>query len=222
MQQRPERGSKQVSKTLAYLRVSTDKQDTKNQKLEILEYARKNDFKIDRFIEVEISSRKGYRQRQLDVLLEELRPGDRLVISELSRLARSVGQIIQIMDELVKAKISLVSIKDGIRLDGKGGKPDIQTKVLTTIIGLFAEIERDLLSDRVKTGLAKARAEGKTLGRPKGTLGKSRLDPHREQIEEYLALGVSKASLCKILKVDRTTFYSWAWSRGVIKRGEKG
>lgn len=183
-----------MSQTIAYLRVSTDSQDLKNQKLEILEYADRNKFQITEWMEIRISSRKSQKERLIDLLLEKLVPGDCLIVSELSRLGRSVGQIITIMDELIKKKVKVIFIKQNMIINGKN---DIQSKTMITLFGLFAEIERDLISDRTKAGLARARAEGKLLGRPKG-LGKSKLDGKEDEIKALLQKGVGKASIAKI------------------------
>ncbi len=183
-----------MPKTIAYLRVSTDGQDLKNQKLEILDYADKNDFLITEWLEVKVSSRRSRKERLIDLLLEKLSPKDCLIVAELSRLGRSVGQIITIMDELIKKRVKVIFIKQGMVINGKN---DIQSKTMITLFGLFAEIERDLISERTKAGLARARAEGKLIGRPKG-LGKSQLDGKEEEIRELLKKGVSKASIAKI------------------------
>jgi Resolvase, N terminal domain len=110
----------------AYLRVSTGTQDLANQKLAILEYARRKKFSINEFIEVQISSRKKPHQRGIDGMLERLAPGDRLIVSELSRLGRSLGrslgQVIHIVDELVKRKIRFTAIKESIHFEGKQEK----------------------------------------------------------------------------------------------------
>jgi DNA invertase Pin-like site-specific DNA recombinase len=157
--------------TTAYLRVSTGTQDLANQKLAILEYARRKKFPIHEFVEVQISSRKKPHQRGIDGMLERLAPGDRLIVSELSRLGRSLGQVIHIVDELVKRKIRFTAIKESIHLEGK---QDLQTKVMVALFGLFAEVERDLISERTREGLASARAKGRLLGRPKGVCWESR------------------------------------------------
>ena len=140
-------------KTVAYLRISTGSQDLANQKLAILDYARQKRFAIDRFVEAQASSRKGRDQRRIEELLGTLAAGDRLVVSELSRLGRSLGQVIQIVDELVKRKVRFIAIKEAIRFEGK---QDLQTKVMIALFGLFAEVERDLISERTKEGLAAA------------------------------------------------------------------
>ena len=160
-------------KNIAYLRVSKNSQDVKNQRLAILEFARKEKLTISDFLEITVSSRKSTKDRKIDRLMEDLKVGDKLIVSELSRVGRSVGEIITTIDTLVKKKIRFVAVKENIRLDGA---QDMQTKVMVTMFGLFAEIERDLISQRTKEALAVAKAEGKQLGRPKGSKGKSRLD----------------------------------------------
>jgi DNA invertase Pin-like site-specific DNA recombinase len=121
-----------------------------------------------------------------------------LIVAELSRLARSVGQIAILVDALLKKKARVVSLKENITLKGRA---DIQTKAMITMFSLFAEIERDLISERTKEGLARARAEGKLLGRPKGKKGKSKLDGTEKGIKEYLAKGVTRANIAKIYGV---------------------
>ncbi len=202
-------------KTLAYLRVSKDDQDTQNQRLAILEFARKEKIHVDRFISTTVSSRKSTQERKIDQLLRELETKDTLIVSELSRMGRSVGEIITTLDTLVERNIHFLSVKEGIRL---GSQADLQTKVLVTMFSLFADIERELISMRTKEGLAAARAKGKKLGRPKGRKGKSRLDGREEEICELLTKNVSKASIAKITEVDRSTLYHFIQSRGLQKK----
>jgi len=206
-------------KTVAYLRVSTGSQDLANQKVAVLDYAREKRFAVDRFVEVLASSRKNLAQRGIEDLLGNLAAGDRLVISELSRLGRSLGQVIRIVDELVKRKIGFVAIKEAIRFEGK---QDIQTKVMIALFGLFAEVERDLISQRTKEGLAAARAKGRLLGRPKGALGKSKLDGKEEEIRMLLEKTVSKASIAKIVGVSRTALHHFIRTRELDAKASKG
>ena len=161
-------------------------------------------------MELRVSSRRSPKERQLDVLLTRLEPGDTLIVSELSRMGRSVGEIITIVDTLMKQHIQVVAIKEGIRLEGR---QDLQTKVMVTLFGLFAEIERELISLRTKEALAAARAAGKRLGRPPGRLGHSKLDGKEADIRRLLGLHVSKASIAKITGVDRSTLYHFMRSR---------
>jgi DNA invertase Pin-like site-specific DNA recombinase len=155
---------KSTHRVVAYLRISTGEQDINAQRLELHEYARKNDIKIDEFIEIEVSSRKSPQARRIDEMLENLESGDLLLVSELSRLGRSVGQIIQIVDTLIKQQVRFAAVKESIKINGK---QDIQTKTMITMFGLFAEIERDLISERTKQGLLAAKEKGKILGETK-------------------------------------------------------
>jgi len=139
-----------------------------------------------------------------------------LIVSELSRMGRSVGEIIAILDTLVKKHIRFLSVKEGIHLYSFQDSEDIQTKVMITLFGLFAEIERKLISMRTKEALATAKAAGKKLGRPKGILGKSKLDSRKEEIMQLLALGVPKTIIARITGVDRSTIYHFIKSRGLI------
>ena len=110
-------------------------------------------------------SQKGIKHRGIYQLLYRLEPEDALLVSELSRLGRSVGQIIFLVDRMLKRQIKFVAVKEGIYLQGKA---NLQTKVRATLFGLFAEIERDLISERTRKGLAQAWAKGKILGYPIG------------------------------------------------------
>ena len=152
-----------MCKTYAYLRVSTDKQDLENQRLEIKEYAKKNGLEIDEWLEVEISSRKDIRQRRIEELLGKLRMKDALVVSEVSRLARSMREVHNVMHELSKRKIAVHIIKQNVVTNGEG---DLTTKILINSFAMAAELERELISQRTKNGLARARAQGKKLGNP--------------------------------------------------------
>ena len=187
-------------KTVAYLRVSTTRQDVQGQRLAILEYARKHNLQIDAFIEATASARTSPMRRRLDDLMDALEPGDRLVVSELSRLGRSLGQIVAMLDTLAREGIAFIAIKEQTRIEGK---QDIQTKVMTTLFALFAEVERELISEPTREGLAKARSSGKKLGRPKGSLGVSRLDGKADEIRHFPRLGVSKNAIAKISGVSK-------------------
>jgi DNA invertase Pin-like site-specific DNA recombinase len=206
-------------KTVAYLRISTGSQDLANQKLALLDHARQEHFAIDRFIEAQASASKGPDRMRIEELFGALDPGDRLVVSELSRLGRSLAQVIQTVDELVKRKVRFVAVKEAIRFEGK---QDLKTKVMIALFGLFAEVERDLISERTKEGLAAARAKGRLLGRPKGSLGKSKLDGKEAEIRMLLGKEVSKASIAKIIGVSRTALHHFIRTRRLDPKDSDG
>jgi DNA invertase Pin-like site-specific DNA recombinase len=106
-------------KTVAYIRVSKNDQDVNHQKLAILEFAQRQKLSIDNFISVQSSSRKSTKERKIDQLLGLLEPGDALIVSELSRIGRSVGEIITTIDTLVRTNIGFIAVKEGISLSGE-------------------------------------------------------------------------------------------------------
>ena len=141
-----------MGKTVAYLRVSTDQQDLDNQRFEITRYAEGRNFQIDDWIEVEVSSRKNLLDRRISEMVKGLKRGDRLIVSELSRLARSMRETHNIVHDLAKKKVEFHAIKQNLHT--KDFK-DMTTKVLINAFSLAAEIERDLISRRTKEALAR-------------------------------------------------------------------
>jgi DNA invertase Pin-like site-specific DNA recombinase len=199
-------------RTVAYVRISTGSQDLDGQRLAILNYAQRQGLTVDTFVESRVSSRHTALKRGLCIVLDQVHAGDLILVSELSRLGRSVGQIIQLVDRLLKQQVRLVAIKENIELNSA---QDIRTKVMITMFGLFAEIERDLIAERTKEGLAAARAKGRRLGRPKGVFGTSKLTGREAEIQSLLAKTVSKASIAKIMGVSRSTLHHFIESRGL-------
>jgi len=204
------------AKVYAYLRVSTDVQNIASQKAAVFDYAQKQGFGVIELIEIGCSSRRSTRERRIDELLERLREGDTLLVPELSRLGRSVGEVIMIVDELVKIGVKVVCIKENLHIDGER---DIQTNIMVTLLGLFAQIERDLISMRTREGLLRARAEGKVLGRPRGS-GKSKLDPYREEIVALLKTGSTRTYLSRKYRVTPPTLSNWLKKHKINVRPE--
>jgi DNA invertase Pin-like site-specific DNA recombinase len=173
-------------KTIGYIRISTNKQDAQKQEHLLLKYAQQHGLHIDRFVSVEMSSRKSTRERRIDELLNELIAGDTLVVAELSRLGRNMFKVIEIINRLGQKGVEIVFVR----------QPELSTtgphrKLLLAIYSYFAEAEREFISLRTKQGLAAARAKGKQLGRPKGSRDKHRvLDPYRLTIKEHLQMRV--------------------------------
>jgi DNA invertase Pin-like site-specific DNA recombinase len=184
-----------MGKVLAYLRTSTDKQDLSHQKLEILEYTQKNGLQVDDFISISISSRKSRRERRIDELLEKLEGADTLIVTELSRLGRSTGEVINLIDELVNNNICVIVIKQNLTLDKN--QDDIQSLTMVTLLSLFAQLERVMISQRTKEALAAKKAQGVILGKPKGTIQESIYDKDRDRIIELLSLGLSARKVCQ-------------------------
>jgi putative DNA-invertase from lambdoid prophage Rac len=184
-----------MGQTLAYIRVSDDKQDVKNQRHEILEVARLQDLKIDDFVSITMTSRKTATQRRIDEMLARLQPGDTLIVTELSRLGRNTAEIILLVNALMQRSIRLIALKQHIDLT----EHDMSSKIIITVFSLLAELERDLISMRTREALAAKKGQGIVLGKPRGTIQKSKFDADRKRIEELLALGLSVRKIANIL-----------------------
>ena len=186
-----------------YIRVSSDKQTVENQRFEINNFCKKEHLQIDGWIEETISGTKSYNKRQLGNLLKKIQKDDLIICAELSRLGRNLFMIMEILNICMTKEAKVWTIKDNYRLGD-----DIQSKVLAFAFGLSAEIERNLISQRTKEALARKKAEGVVLGRPKGRRSapeKYKLSGKELLITELLKQKVSKRKIAKICKVDRNT-----------------
>ncbi len=186
-----------------YIRVSSDKQTVENQRFEINNFCKKHSLKIDGWIEETISGTKNYNKRALGKLLRRIRKDDLIICAELSRLGRNLFMIMEILNICMTKECRVWTIKDNYRLGD-----DIQSKVLAFAFGLSAEIERSLISQRTKEALARKKAEGVKLGRPKGRKNNElKLAAKNEFILRSLANGVPKAKIARKLNVSRGTLY---------------
>ena len=186
-----------------YIRVSSDKQTVENQRFEINNFCKKQNIVINDWIEETISGTKNYTKRQLGNLLKKVNKDDIIICSELSRLGRNLFMIMEILNICMTKECRVWTIKDNYRLGD-----DIQSKVLAFAFGLSTEIERNLISQRTKEALARKKAEGIVLGRPKGrksSPNKYKLYGKECLINELLKAKVAKRQIAKICKVDRNT-----------------
>ena len=186
---------------IGYIRVSTDKKTYKHQRIEIEEYAKNQGLKIDDWIEETISSRKALKNRKLGALLENLQENDILITCEISRLGRSLLEVMRILETCLSKNCQVWTLKENYRLGN-----DIQSKVLAFAFSLAAEIERNLISQRTKSSLANLKASGKKLGRPfLAESKKLKLSKNAKKVQNLLAKGISKSQIAKILGVQRNT-----------------
>ena len=186
-----------------YIRVSSDKQTVENQRFEVMNFCERNNLRIDGWIEETISGTKSYSKRALGTLLRRVNKDDLIICTELSRLGRNLFMIMEILNICMTKECRVWTIKDNYRLG-----EDIQSKVLAFALGLSAEIERNLISQRTKEALARKKAEGVILGRPKGrkTSHEARKLYGKETlIKELLKNKTSKRKIAKICRVDRNT-----------------
>ncbi|MCB6973214.1 MULTISPECIES: recombinase family protein [Butyricimonas] len=188
---------------IGYLRVSTGKQHVENQKEEIQKFAARRNLKIDKWVTEVVSGKKNEHDRKLGKLLKSLRKGDVLIVTELSRLSRTLLNIMSILHRCLEKEIIIYSTKDGYAFDNS-----INSKVLAFAFALVAEIEHNLISMRTKEALAHRKSEGVRLGRPLGAIKQQVILENKEEIHRLLKSGVSVSAVCRMYNVSRETFYT--------------
>jgi DNA invertase Pin-like site-specific DNA recombinase len=188
----------------AYLRVSTERQDVEHQKLGILEYCNRRRIAPLMFVEDTASGSFSWRARAIGRLLEQVQAGDVIVAAEVSRLARSTLQVLELLEIAAAKAVSVHIVKGHLVLDGS-----LQATITATILGLAAQIEREFIAARTKEALARRKAQGLPLGRPKGPAARVKLDSSKDLIVAYLHKGVSKRSIARILECSPSTLYAW-------------
>ncbi len=197
---------------IAYLRVSTGKQNPDNQKEEIRKFAQEKGFLIDKWVVETVSGKVDKQERRLGRALSKMKKGDTMIVTEVSRLSRSLTDIMTIMGTCLKKGINIYTTKERYAFDDT-----INSKVLCFAFGLAAEIERNLISMRTKEALAVRRSEGVVLGRRKGSCVKMQfIDEHIGDIEEMLYKGYSVSHICRTLKVSRFTFYKYCKTNSLL------
>ena len=187
----------------AYLRVSTDGQDLQKNKADILHFANERGLGQVHWIEETASGRVSWRNRKIASVIEHAQPGDTLIVSELSRLGRSMLEVMEILSVATQKELKIYALKGNWSLDGT-----LQSKVVAMAFAIAAEIERDLISQRTKEALAARRRAGQALGRPKG-VGKSKLDEHMAKIKELLANDVPITAIAKRFKTSPGNVHRW-------------
>ena len=203
------KSTRRSSTVVGYLRVSTADQNIEKNKADILQLANHHDLGRVRFVEEKISGKVSWRQRKVAEVLESLRANDAIVVSELSRLGRSMLECMEILSVAAQKRINVYAVKGAWRLD-----QSIQSKIIAMAFSMAAEIERDLISQRTKEALRFKKAQGMILGRPPGP-GKSKLDPYRPEIEGLLANGSSQKFVASRYRTTEANLHNWPKKRGL-------
>lgn len=186
---------------IGYIRVSSNKQTCEHQKYEIEQFAQQNHIIVDKWVMETISSRKALNKRQLGQLLDELQPNDILIAAEISRLGRSLLEVMHILEYCLNKNCQVWTLKEHYRLGN-----DIQSQVLAFAFSLSAQIERDLISQRTKASLESVRATGKKLGRPFSAQSKKlKLSRNTKKIKQWLENGFTRYRIAKMMSVSPAT-----------------
>ena len=190
---------------IAYLRVSTGKQHLENQQDEILRYASSKKITVDKWITETISGKTDRNRRKLGAVISSLKMGDTLIVTEISRLSRTLHEVMAIMGICLDKKVLIYSIKDGYSFDDS-----INSKVLSFAFGLVAEIERNLISQRTKEALALRRSQGVRLGREKGDCPKVKvLANSKKELIEWIGRDCTLSKICKHFNVSMETLRAY-------------
>lgn len=197
----------------AYLRVSSDNQDLNNQKFGILDYCNKRQIANIQFVEDKSSSKIPWQDRAIGKIIKSAKSGDVLLATEVSRLGRSALQVLEILHQAAQKEVTVHITKNLMVVDGS-----MQSTITATMLGLAAQIEREFISSRTKEALAKLKAEGIKLGRPKGTSKTLKLDAFEKEIREYLRKGINKQSISKLIECSPATLYLWLKRNKLYKK----
>ncbi|MBF0381800.1 MAG: recombinase family protein [Magnetococcales bacterium] len=203
--------SSDTTQTIGYLRVSTSDQDLAKNKAGILSFANGKNLGQVTFVEEKVSGKVPWRKRKIADLLGNLKTGDNLIVSELSRLGRSMLECMEILSIATEQGIRVYALKGNWQLDDT-----IQSKIIAMAFSMAAEIERDLISSRTREALQARKASGKPLGRPKGP-GKSKLDQYRPEIEALLANGSTQKFIANRYKTTPANLNNWLKRHGLTK-----
>lgn len=201
-----------ISRTIAYLRVSTVDQDVEKNKADILHLANNKKLGPVEWVEEQASGRVSWRKRAIADVLQSLGEGDSLIVSELSRLGRSMLECMEILSIASQKGVHIYAVKGNWQLDGT-----IQSKILAMAFAMAAEIERDLISQRTKEALAARKRAGKKLGRPKGS-GKSKLDKYRPEIEALMANGATQKFIAGRYGTTEANLSRWLKKHGLRRK----
>lgn len=201
-----------MSKYFGYLRVSTDGQEVESQKLGLLEYANRHGFAPMELIAETVSRSADWRGRQLGVLLAKVGEGDVILTPEFTRLAATPGQVFTFLEAVTAKGVILHVTKTGTVMDGS-----MQSQLLASVFSMASMIELSFIRERTKEGLRRARLNGKRLGRPPGSTGRLKLDDRSDEIKGYLAIGLPKRKMAKVLGVAYNTLDRFIGRRNFVQ-----
>ena len=202
-------------KTIGYLRVSSVDQEISKNKADILHLANEKNLGKVHFIEEKVSGRVSWKKRKIADIVDELSANDNIVVSELSRLGRSMLECMEILSIASQKEINLYAVKGNWQLDNS-----IQSKIIAMAFSMASEIERDLISQRTKEALRAKKAQGVKLGRPKG-IGKSKLDRFRPEIEALLGNGSTQKFIANRYDTTEANLHHWMKKHGIKKPKSK-
>jgi DNA invertase Pin-like site-specific DNA recombinase len=200
-----------MTKTIAYLRVSTIDQNLEKNKSAILHLANEKNLGKVSFVEDVASGKISWRKRKIARILDEMKSGDKIIVSELSRLGRSMLECMEILSIATQKGLHIYAVKGNWQLDD-----GIQSKIVAMAFSMASEIERDLISKRTTEALQACKEKGMSLGRPRGP-GKSKLDIYRPEIEALITNGTTQKFIAIRYGSTEANLHHWLKTRGITK-----
>lgn len=191
-----------MSQVVAYVRVSTNRQDLENQRHAIERFCAARHIEVDAWDQDVMSGTVGVKERNLGQLLETMQDGDTLIVSEVSRISRSITGVMVTLEQCANRGINVMTVKESLTFTN-----DMLTRAMAALFGIVAEIERSLISARTKEALARKKSEGVVLGRPVGSYKDKhyKLYGKDEKILRLMERKVSIAAIARVLGVNRKT-----------------
>lgn len=202
---------------VAYILATAGTDDASGQRKAIDVFANGKNLHVDNYITIDIPPGRRERNQRVQDLFSHVNRWDTIIVSDLARLGQSIADIVNLLKGFSERGVRFVAVSQGIDINGPG---DETTKGVASVFGMLADMESGFASDRIRQALALKKKEGAVLGRPKGSISSSKLDDRKEMIIDYLAKGVSKTSLARILDTSPSNLLSYLRSRNIAAAGK--
>ncbi len=182
-----------MAKIFTYVRVNKNNNEYTKKQIEAIDnFINEKNLNISKKIEIEISTPK--EEKNILELLKNCEKNSTIIVSDLNVFGRSINAIVEIIKFLISNKIKIIAIKQNLELID-----DQLSHMVLAIVSMTVNLEKDLISLRTKEALNAKKLSGASLGKPKGTIQKSKFDKQRDKIEELLSIGLSVRKISKIL-----------------------
>jgi putative DNA-invertase from lambdoid prophage Rac len=184
-----------MKKVASFIRVNKNNDKyTDDQAIGIAKYLQENNLQLDKNIEVEVNIPN--EEENISKILEKCQDGCTVVVYNINVFGRTTSSILKNIKYLLEHGVRIISVSQNLDFISIN---DMLTKMILGVIGMTIDLEKDLMSLRTKEALAAKKLDGICLGKPKGTIQKSKFDLQRDKIEELLTVGLSVRKIAKVL-----------------------
>lgn len=184
-----------MDKVVSFIRINrNDEEYTEAQAVGIAKYLKEKKLTLEKNIEVEVS--RPEEEENIFKILESCKAGCVVVVYDINVFGRTTASILKNIKFLLSHGVRIISVSQNLDFVSN---EDMLTKVILGVISMTINLEKDLMSLRTKEALTAKKLDGVSLGKPKGTIQKSKFDEQRDKIEELLAVGLSVRKIAKVL-----------------------